>query len=268
MPASRAAPVRSTWPAGEADVDGEGTRTIPARASRASTATNQKSTAGPATSTSGPAATMPSAPPKPNIALSAATTPPSRSAGTVWRASPKAQGKTPPESPCSTRPVTTPGYEPSGVLTAATTEPASSSARPVTRRRRWPNWSPSRPATGVATAEASMKAVKSQVAPVAETSSSRANTVSAASTIVCAIATPQAASSNTGVPPPAGRRAPPRRSLRTTNTTAAVKPATTHISVPPRYEAPARPAADGPTRARRPGRVWRSSGNPTASHRL
>ena len=106
-----------------------------------------------------------------------------RSRGNSSRMIPKQSGKMPPPRPCSARPTTTSSSErPS----AATVEPAPNSSSEMTSIRRLPNMSPSRPATGVATAAASRYAVSTQAIPLASVPSLVVSSPSAGMSIVCA----------------------------------------------------------------------------------
>ncbi|CAM5661522.1 hypothetical protein STENM36S_01627 [Streptomyces tendae] len=132
------------------------------------------------------AAGRPSAPPTPREALITAVAPASRSTGSSSRMMLMPSGITAADRPCRARPAT---IGTSASLSPQTAEPAISSTRLSSSIRRLPNMSPSRPTTGVATAEASSVAVTAQAASEADASRSFGSSGMIGITRVCISAT-------------------------------------------------------------------------------
>src|SRR4051812_26124455 len=86
-------------------------------------------------------------PPMPKIALIIASPPAISSRGNVSRTIPNASGKTPPATPCSTRPAITTLIEPASALTTA---PALNRTSTAVSTRPLPKRAPSLPTIGVA----------------------------------------------------------------------------------------------------------------------
>lgn len=170
----RAAP-RPTAPSRSKLVDrvagrSPGTRArISAPTATASTATTQNSTRQLLFSAMAAANGRPSAPPTPIEALMIAMDGPSFSAGTTSRNRLMPSGTTPMPRPWRARP---PIIGTTDEDRAQTTEPRTSGTSETSSMRRLPYMSPSRPATGVATAAASRVAVITQEAFDAEVSNS------------------------------------------------------------------------------------------------
>lgn len=96
----------------------------------------QNSQAMPGPSTIGPTITVPSEPPMPKIALSAATVRGIQGSGRAARTTPNASGKAPPEMPWTARPAITVARECPLVPSAATTVPTVKQHRQAISTRR------------------------------------------------------------------------------------------------------------------------------------
>ncbi len=106
---------------------------------------------------------MPITPPPPSTADIHEVPCATFSAGSSSRMIPNESGKMAALTPCSARAATITTSE---LVRAATRMPEERAKRAQSRIRRRPKMSPRRPASGSATADASMKAVKTQVTPV------------------------------------------------------------------------------------------------------
>jgi hypothetical protein len=163
------------------------------------TADTQNSTCQSVCSASSAAAGRPSAPPTPSEALINAVAPLSRSAGSSSRMMLIPSAITPAASPCIARPIT---IGVSALLSAQTTEPATSTARLTSSILRLPYMSPSRPTTGVATAPASSVAVIAQAVSDAGALSSSGSFGTSGMTSVCMSETTTPANASTGTTTP------------------------------------------------------------------
>ena len=138
----------------------------------------------------------PTAPPKPSVALTRATAPPSRSCGRVSRRMLMASGMMPRAVPCRARP-TTRGT--SSEVDAATIDPTIMTTTRASTMRRLPMRSPRRPAIGVTTAPASRVAVMIHVVSAGSASSSSGNDGTIGMTSICMSAATSPENASTAV---------------------------------------------------------------------
>ncbi len=134
------------------------TRTAEMPTKAAPTMNNQRHEA---LSTSTPESTRPSPPPTPRIAETMPTPAPTRWRGNSSLTIANESGNTAPPKPWIARKTINDQMFQAKI---AATHPTKKTTRLISRKRPLPYWSPSLPSTGVATAETSRNAVKSQVA--------------------------------------------------------------------------------------------------------
>ena len=108
--------------------------------------------------------------------------PGTRSRGNSSRMMPNASGKTAPPRPWRTRAAI---MTPIELVSAATSEPAESAASTMTSMRSFPNMSPSRPSTGVATDALRRYAVKIHETVLCDVCSAACRVGSAGTTSDC-----------------------------------------------------------------------------------
>src|SRR5215210_1439122 len=133
-------------------------------------------------STITPESTIPKPPPTPKTAESRPIPTFTFSGGNSSRMIAKLSGKRAPPAPETTRNATS---DQMSHAAAAPMQPARKSPRLTSSSRSFPNWSPSRPSSGVATAAETRKAVRIHVVQAVLVPNSSLNVASAGKTIVC-----------------------------------------------------------------------------------
>ncbi len=138
----------------------------------------------------------------PKVALIIPIATGTRSRGNASRTRPNASGKVAAPRPCTARPAIS---SPMDGASAQSSVPRANNARLISSSRRFPNMSPRRPSSPVATDADSRNALSTQVAVVVGAASSRWMSGSAGTTIVCINENDNTATSravNGAAPPP------------------------------------------------------------------